>query len=104
MRAGRLLEAVCTDQAVAGRNLNERLQRLVSDRAAPAGLIDQTHLVRHYRNIGSHDDDIEVEAEDVPLLRGFVEALLEFFYWGPAKLARGREALESRRSTARASD
>lgn len=66
----------------------------------PAGLADQADLVRKYRNIGGHDDDIEVDADDVPLIRGFVDALLEFFYWGPAKLARGREAL-ARRRTAR---
>lgn len=104
VRAGRLLEAVCADQKVAGRNLDKRLQRLVADKAVPAGLVDQAHLVRHYRNIGSHDDDVEVEEEDVPLIRGFVEALLEFFYWGPAKLARGREALERRRGAAPASE
>jgi hypothetical protein len=104
VRAGRVIEAVCADQGVVRGTLDDRLRLLVSERAVPAALVDQAHLVRRYRNVGGHDDDIEVEAEDVPLLRDFVEALLEFFYWGPAKLARGREALERRRSAARASE
>lgn len=98
VRAGRVIEAVCADQGITRGTLDKRLQRLVSDRAAPEGLVEQAHLVRHYRNVGGHDDDIEVEADDVPLIRGFVEALLEFFYWGPANLTRGREALTRRRT------
>ncbi len=81
VRAGRVIEAVCADQGVVRGTLDDRLRLLVSEREVPAALVDQAHLVRRYRNVGGHDDDIEVEAEDVPLLRDFVEALLEFFYW-----------------------
>jgi hypothetical protein len=30
------------------------------------------------------------------LIRDFVDALLEFLYWGPSKLERGRAAFERR--------
>ncbi len=36
--------------------------------------------------------------DDLPLIRDFVEGLLEFLYWGPAKLQRGTEALIERRA------
>lgn len=98
VRAGKLLEALCADQGITRGDLAPRLDELVSGGRVPQALADQAHLVRTYRNIGGHDSDIEVEDRDVPLIRGFVEALLGFLYWGPASLARGRVALEQRRS------
>jgi hypothetical protein len=103
VRAGRLLEAVCSDQGVPAGNLGPRLNQLVAQDRVPQALADQAHLVRDYRNLGGHDDDVEVEAEDVPLIRGFVEYLLEFLYWGPAKLERGRAELTARLMKAKAS-
>ncbi len=98
VRAGRLLEAVCADQGISSGDLGSRLDELAGKRRAtiPKPLADQAHLVREFRNIGGHDDDVEVEEGDVPLIRGFVEALLEFLYWGPAELERGRSALAGR--------
>jgi hypothetical protein len=98
VRAGRLLEAVCTDRGIAkrdrGRNVDlyDRIELLVEGAGVPAPLIEQAQLVRQYRNIGGHDDDIEVEEDDVPLIRDFVEALLDYLYWGPEKLAQGSAA------------
>jgi hypothetical protein len=93
VRAGRLLEAVCLEQGVpredaSGRrqDLNARLGVLVRTGHVPKALADQAHLVREYRNLGGHDEDLEPTAADVPLIRDFVEALLDFLYWGPAKL------------------
>jgi len=98
VRSGRLLEAVCTDQGVPSGDLGPRLDQLAGKnrQTIPKALADQAHLVREFRNLGGHDDDVDVEARDVPLIRVFVEALLEFLYWGPARLDRGREALETR--------
>jgi hypothetical protein len=98
VRAGRLLEAVCTDQGVVSGNLAHRLDELAGKKrqTIPQALAKQAHLVREFRNIGGHDKAVDVEARDVPLIRGFVEALLEFLYWGPAKLERGEKALQER--------
>ena len=102
VQAGRLLEAVCTDQGVESGELGPRLDQLAGKRRQiiPKGLADQAHLVRRFRNLGGHDDDVEVQPGDVSLIRGFVETLLEFLYWGPAKLERGRHALAARMSDA----
>jgi hypothetical protein len=109
VRAGRLLEAVCLDQGI-GRvhpngnrlDLANRLDLLVSKGHVPKALAAQAHLVRDYRNLGGHDEDLEPNADDVPLIRGFVESLLDFLYWGPAKLARGSADLEARRKALKA--
>jgi len=98
VRAGRLLEAVCADLGILRGHLHNRLENLASDDRLPRSLADQALLVKDYRNVGGHDDqDMEVTADDVPLIRGFVEALLEFLYWGPANLARATEAFERRK-------
>jgi hypothetical protein len=96
VRAGKLLEAVCSDNGIATGNLGPRLDELVKGGTVPKPLADQAHLVRKYRNVGGHDDDADVEAGDVPLIRGFAEALLDFLYWGPAELERGSAALAAR--------
>jgi hypothetical protein len=98
VRAGQVLESVCTDQGVPDGKLGPRLDQLAGRKRGiiPKALADQAHLVREFRNLGGHDDDVEVEARDVPMIRDFVERLLEFLYWGPAKLERGRAALQER--------
>jgi hypothetical protein len=60
-------------------------------------LADQAILVTEYRNIGGHDDDREVQADDVPLIQGFVDSLLEYLYWEPAKYERAAAAFEERK-------
>jgi hypothetical protein len=98
VRAGRVLEAVCSREGVTEGDLGPRLDQLAGKKreTIPRALAAQAHLVREFRNVGGHDDDVEVEAADVPLIREFVESLLEFLYWGPAKLERGRQILQRR--------
>jgi Domain of unknown function (DUF4145) len=102
-RAGKLLEAICGDQGFPETNaqgkrqdLYDRLEGLTSSGNVPAAVKDQAQLVRRYRNVGSHDNDLELGREDVPLIRDFVETFLEFLYWGPAKLQRETVALTTR--------
>jgi hypothetical protein len=106
VRAGRLLEAICADQGLPEGDLGPRLDQLAGKKrnTIPKALGEQAHLVRRFRNLGGHDDDVEVEAGDLPLIRNFVEALLEFLYWGPAKLERGRQDLDRRLMAARGDD
>lgn len=102
VRAGRLLETVCADQGVNPKTdknaeLSQRLDQLVKRAGVPKALTDQAHLVRKYRNVGGHDIAWEVEDQDVPLIRRFVESLLDFLYWGPANLARGDRRVQEAR-------
>lgn len=101
VRAGRLLEAVCSDLGIAEGELHRRLEQLARDDRLPRSLADQALLVKEYRNVGGHDDEMDVSDDDVPLVRGFVEALLEFLYWGPAKLARATDEFERRKAAKR---
>lgn len=108
VRVGRCLEAICHEEGVPGENskgrfidLNQRLDVLVDRGRLPPTLGEQAHLVRKYRNLGGHDGDVEPAREDVPLIRDFVEALLDFLYWGPAKLSRASTELTNRLTAAK---
>ena len=104
VRAGKLLETVCTDQGVKRNNqhpdLADRLDVLVERGDVPRSLADQAHLVRRYRNLGGHDAAMEVGEQDVPLIRKFVEGLLDFLYWGPANLTRVTAEFQTRKEEA----
>jgi hypothetical protein len=103
VQAGRTLEAICADRGLSNKvgNLEARLDRLVNEELVPQPMVDQAHLVRRYRNIGGHDEVIDVEEEDVPLIQGFVDALLSYLYRDPAKLARATASLEERKAQAK---
>lgn len=101
VRAGRVLEAICTDRQISDElSLREQLDALVEQADVPAPLVSQAHVVYTYRNYGGHIKEFEVEEGDVPLIRGFIDALLDFLYRGPAELARVSGALENRKAAA----
>jgi hypothetical protein len=97
--AGRLLEAVCADRGIMEGTLHHRLEQLAVSGDLPGPLADQALLVKEYRNIGGHDDDREITPQDVVLIRGFVEGLLEYLYWGPEKYKRALDAFAERQAS-----
>jgi hypothetical protein len=94
--AGKVLEAVCTERGIANGPLADRLRELAQRGKLPGPLAKQAQLIRRYRNIGGHDDDQEITKDDVTVIRGFVESLLDYLYWGPAKYERAVAAFEER--------
>ena len=97
VRAGRVLEEICADRGISDElSLREQLNALVEQADVPAPLVSQAHN----RNYGGHIKEFEVEEGDVPLIRGFIDALLDFLYRGPAELARVSAALEARKAAA----
>jgi hypothetical protein len=95
--AGKVLEAVCTDLDIPTEpDLYDRLEQLATSGKLPEPLAKQAHLIRRYRNIGGHDDDREIAPDDVKVIRGFVDSLLDYLYRGPARYARAAAALEER--------
>lgn len=108
VRAGTCLEAVCTDQGVPRTNkqkdLADRLDALVERGDLPESLAAQAHVVREYRNIGGHDAEMNVKDGDVPLIRRFVEGLLDYLYWGPASLDELTQSFELRKKIAKGAE
>jgi Domain of unknown function (DUF4145) len=84
---GRTLEAVCNHEQVPGRNLKEQIDNLIQFDRIPKPLSEMAHQIRQIRNLGAHDAEDEVSKKDVPIIREFIDAILEFLYIVPAKTA-----------------
>ena len=87
VQMGRTLEAVCNYEKAAGKTLSDRLNNLVSSGRIPPTLAQMAQQLRQIRNLGAHDVDDEVSEQDVPIILDFVEAVLEYLYVAPAKIA-----------------
>ena len=84
---GRTLEAVCNYEKAPGRTLSDKLNNLVNSDRIPPTLAEMAHQLRQIRNLGAHDAVDEVREEDVPTIMDFLEAILEYLYVAPAKIA-----------------
>lgn len=84
---GRTLEAVCNYESAAGRTLSDKLNSLVGSDRIPKTLAEMAHQLRQIRNLGAHDADDEVTEADVSIILDFLEAILEYLYVAPAKIA-----------------
>ena len=90
---GRTLEAVCNYEKATGKDLNDKVNNLFSLNRIPKTLAEMAHQLRQIRNLGAHDKEDEVTEEDVPIMRDFVEAILEYLYVAPAKIEAVRTRL-----------
>ena len=85
---GRTLDEICNHEKVKEGRLVERLNQLIKLKNLPEPLAAMSHQIRLIRNMGAHSDGKhEVTEEDVPIVLDFLEAILEYLYVAPAKLA-----------------
>jgi hypothetical protein len=92
---GRTLEAICNYENAPGKTLSEKLNNLVRLDRIPKTLAEMAHQLRQIRNLGAHDAEDEVTEEDVPISLDFLEAILEYLYVAPAKIAAVQARLKS---------
>ncbi len=85
--AGRTLEAVCNHEKAVGRTLADKINNLLTSNRIPKTLAEMAGQLRQIRNLGAHDAEDEVTEEDVPIILDFLEAILEYLYVAPAKIA-----------------
>jgi hypothetical protein len=83
--AGRTLEAICIYEKAGGKTLAEKLTYLASTGRIPDTLAHMTHQLRQIRSMGAHDTEKHITEEDIPIILGFLEAILEYLYVAPAK-------------------
>jgi hypothetical protein len=95
---GRMLEAVCKEQGATGKDLFAQLDDLVVMGKMPEPLTAAAHELRKLRNLGAHDEEIDVSADDVALIEALGEAILEYLYRAPAAVAAVRAGLAERRT------
>lgn len=85
--AGRTLEAICNHEQVKGKDLKEKLNNLAEADRIPKTLAEMARQLRQIRNLGAHAAEVEITGLDIPIILHFVEAILEYLYVAPAKIA-----------------
>lgn len=85
---GRALDKICQHEKVTGNRLIDKLNNLIAKKNLPDQLGTMAHQIRQIRNMGAHaDGDDEVTEADAPIMLDFLEAILEYLYVAPAKIA-----------------
>jgi Domain of unknown function (DUF4145) len=97
----RMLEAVCVEEKAQGSKLFDQLQDLATRGRLPQTLVDIATQLRKLGNLGAHVTDVEVQESDVPLISALAEAMLEYLYRAPAKVAAVQAELARRSSSQR---
>ena len=82
-----MLETVCNEEAASGKDLFEKLDDLARKGRIPATLADVAHELRRLGDLGAHDEDVAMAPGDVLIIEDLADAILEYLYRAPAKLA-----------------
>jgi DNA-directed RNA polymerase subunit RPC12/RpoP len=94
----RMLETVCNVEGAQGGTLFAKLDDLAGKGRIPSLLAEIAHELREMGNLAAHDDEIEVAPEDVPLIEDLADAILEYLYRAPAKLAAVQGGMAKRKA------
>jgi Domain of unknown function (DUF4145) len=84
---GRTLEVISNEEAAIGTNLVAKLRWLADSGRIPGPLAEMAQKLRRIRNLGAHASTDEIREGDVPVIYEFADAILEYLYRAPAKLA-----------------
>lgn len=91
---GRLLEVVAVEEGVQGRRLVDQLRVLADSGRIPPTLAEMADQLRQIRNLGAHAQAGDVSEADVPVIADFADAIIEYLYRAPAKIAAVRSRLD----------
>lgn len=86
---GRTLEEICRHEKVRGNVLADKIKSLADSMRIPQVLADMFTQLRLLRNLAAHanEDDYIIREEDVPIIREFIDAILEYLYIAPMKIS-----------------
>lgn len=92
--AGVTLEALCKEERTPGTSLAAKLEHLATSGRIPPVLAQMAQQLRQIRNLGAHADEAEVTKDDVSIILEYVEAILEYVYVAPARVAAVEQRLK----------
>lgn len=85
---GRTLEEICRYEKAKGKVLADKIKSLADSGRIPQVLAAMLMQLRLLRNLAAHtsEDNYVVTEEDVPIIREFIDAVLEYLYIAQAKI------------------
>lgn len=90
----RLLEMVCLEKGASGKTLAAGLKDLAAKGVIPGTLSDMANQVKDFGNIGAHAASGDLDKAWVPLLSQLAEAVLEYVYIAPQRIATAAQILD----------
>ena len=95
----RTLEAIAYHEHATGNTLATKLKSLGANNRIPAVLAEMADSIRILGNASAHyDPDLKIEPHETGTIREFTEAILEYLYRAPAKVAAVQERIQAARS------
>ena len=83
----RLLEFVCIDKGIKGKNLDKMLKEMTAKGLIPKVLSEMSDNLRVLGNLGAHAlENVEITSYDASLANDFFKAIIEYVYVAPAKV------------------
>lgn len=95
VQMGKVLEGVCRHLGAEKGTLDARISSLAASGRLPNALVPVAHSIRMLRNYGAHDDDVELTADEVPLMLDLVDAILAQVFQVPALVERATARLDA---------
>lgn len=95
----RTLEVICNEEKCTKRTLVENLKELGSNGRIPPPLAQMADHLRKLGNIGAHAGEDQISPGDIPFMIEFAQAIIEYLYIAPAKIALAEKRL--RKDTAK---
>lgn len=89
MSMRRVLEEVCLDRGVRGKNLEQKLNRLAEMEGMPKAMASVGNYLRLLGNLGAHPEAARLTESEVPIIGALCRAILLYVYTPPhlAKIA-----------------
>lgn len=96
---GRTLEEICRHEKAEGKVLADQIKSLADSERIPHVLADMIAQLRLLRNLAAHanEDDYVVKEEDLPIIREFIDAILEYLYIAPKKITHLQDRISGKR-------
>lgn len=96
---GRTLEEICHHEKAKGKVLADKIKSLADSGRIPQVLADMLAQLRLLRNLAAHanEDNYIVKEDDVPIIREFIDAVLEYLYIAQAKITDLQDRINGKR-------
>ena len=95
---GKVLEAICKHEEVRGKALVDKISSLADSGRIPQSLADMFTQLRLLRNLAAHSDEnnYRISEVDVPIIREFLDAILEYLYIAPKKITQLQDRINGK--------
>lgn len=95
----RVLEMICKDKGAVGRDLEKKIDDLITKKIFPPMIEDACWIIRQMGNEAAHADDIKVYTYDIEQVIGYVATIIDYLYSLPYRVEKMKAKIEERKNS-----